>query len=172
MVRGRRTTGTGSAATRCSSIYLALETPTTCRIAAQPRTAWTITLDLPGWLRSVVLDPNAYDWEGDRAAAPVHERDDRLRDARRRIHAPCEFRRQAPGRFAGVIEKRSCAQVARCHRRGDAASVRVRRDRVHPPAARRPALFNYRATARSASSLRARSASPERARTSPSSATW
>ena len=51
-------------------------------------------------MKSVVVDPRAYDWEGDtplrRPASPDHH----LRDARARLHAPSQFRRFGKQRAA------------------------------------------------------------------------
>ena len=43
-------------------------------------------------MKSVVVDPHAYDWEGDITAAPAVLADHHLRDARERFHAPSQLR--------------------------------------------------------------------------------
>ena len=43
-------------------------------------------------MKSVVVDPHAYDWEGDTPAAPAVLADHHLRDARERFHAPSQLR--------------------------------------------------------------------------------
>jgi len=43
-------------------------------------------------MKSVVVDPSAYDWEGDVLLWPAFLTNNHLRDARSRIHLPSEFR--------------------------------------------------------------------------------
>ena len=45
-------------------------------------------------LKSVVVDPSTYDWEGDDASRPALCQDDHLRDACRRVHPTSELRRR------------------------------------------------------------------------------
>ena len=59
-------------------------------------------------MKSVVVDPRAYDWEGDAPLERPSARTDHLRDARARLHAASQFRRSARrtrGTYAGLIEK-------------------------------------------------------------------
>ncbi len=57
-------------------------------------------------MRSVVIDTSDYDWEGDQPLNRPDERDDHLRDARRRLHQVADLgRRRTPAPSAGVIEK-------------------------------------------------------------------
>ena len=57
-------------------------------------------------MRSVVIDLTDYDWEGDQPLNRPMQRDDHLRDARRRLHQVADAPASThPGTFAGVIEK-------------------------------------------------------------------
>ena len=51
-------------------------------------------------MKSVVVDPDAYDWEGDEPLQRPVVADDHLRNARARIHPPSEFRRRGRRRAA------------------------------------------------------------------------
>ena len=102
------------------------------------------------------LDTDGLRLGGRPAAQPADERDDRLRDARRRLHAVT--RRpgvQHPGTFAGVDREDSVPQGARRHGGRAAAGLRVRRDRSDPHRARTASRCSTSgATAPSASSRR------------------
>jgi len=54
-------------------------------------------------IRSVVVDPDEYDWEGDAPLRRAFRHDRDLRDAGHRLHATSNFRRR--GTNAGMIEK-------------------------------------------------------------------
>ena len=59
-------------------------------------------------MKSVVVDPSAYDWEGDASAQHAVVADGHLRDARARVHQASELRaspRRRAGTYAGLIEK-------------------------------------------------------------------
>ena len=80
-------------------------------------------------MKSVVVDPGSYDWEGDRPAAPAFRAHDHLRDARPRLHAPSEFRASAEDarHLRRPDREDSLSPATRHHRRGTAAGVSVRR---------------------------------------------
>ena len=77
----RRSCSTRTAATWSSPTATAARPP-----AAQGDNAATA-------MKSVVVDPAAYDWEGDAPLQPAVLAHDHLRDARARLHAPPELRR-------------------------------------------------------------------------------
>ena len=58
-------------------------------------------------MKSVVVDPSAYDWEGDAPLRRPSVAHGHLRDARARLHAPSELRAwpRQRGTYAGLIEK-------------------------------------------------------------------
>ena len=104
--RSRRNAASGSTRRRCSSIRTAWRSPCRAATTATPRAARATTARAA--MKSVVADPGAYDWEGDRPLRRPFARDLHLRDARARLHAASELRRRADARrgtYAGLIEK-------------------------------------------------------------------
>ena len=80
-------------------------------------------------MKSVVVDPGAYDWEGDAPAEPALRTHDHLRDARPRVHPPPELRRRRedPRHVRRPDREDPLSPATRHHGRGTAAGVPVRR---------------------------------------------
>ena len=79
-------------------------------------------------MKSVVVDPRAYDWEGDLPLRPAVGAHDHLRDARPRLHPPSEFRRRREDarHLRGPDREDPVSQGPRHHGGGAAAGVSVR----------------------------------------------
>ena len=90
-VRPRPSAGSASTPTRCCSIRTGwpsrCPTATTARAASRPGDNTGLAM------KSVVADPQRYDWEGDRPLRRPFARDRHLRDARRRLHAASQLGR-------------------------------------------------------------------------------
>ena len=80
-------------------------------------------------MKSVVVDPSAYDWEGDVPLQPAVGADHRLRDARPRLHPPSQLRRRREDarHLRRPDREDPLPPGARRHRGRAAAGVRVRR---------------------------------------------
>ena len=144
--RGRRSAGCGSTATR-----ILLDPYGRGRRVPDGYHARPAAPDRRPAMKSVVVDPDAYDWEGDRPLGRPLRGHGHLRGPRPRLHRPSELRRRAArrGTYAGFIEKIPYLVGPRRHRRRAAAGVRVRPARR----ARRPAATTG-ATSRCRSSRR------------------
>ena len=88
-------------------------------------------------MRSVVIDPTTYDWEGDRPLnIPLSETIIYEMHVRGFTKSPSSNVRH-PGTFRGIIEKIPYLQVAGRHRGRAAADLRLRRDADSPRRAER-----------------------------------
>ena len=79
-------------------------------------------------MKSVVVDPSSYDWEGDAPLRRPYRQHGHLRDACRRLHAASELRscRGAARDLRGDDRKDPVSPGSRDHRRGTAADIPVR----------------------------------------------
>ena len=82
--------GCGSIPPRFCSIPMAGAWSSRRTTAARPRDATGDNAATA--MKSVVVDPRAYDWEGDAPLQPALVAHHHLRDARPRLHPPSEFR--------------------------------------------------------------------------------
>ena len=91
-------------------------------------------------MKSVVVDPAAYDWEGDVPLRRPSSRTDHLRDARPRLHPPPELRRRGedPRHLRRADREDPVPEGAR-HHRGRAAARCSQFDAQACP----PGLVNY-----------------------------
>ena len=82
-------------------------------------------------MKSVVVDPSVYDWEGDLPLSSAFGTHDYLRNARARFHAPPEFRRwRENARYICRFDRKdSLSQGTGHHGGGTAARVSIRRPR-------------------------------------------